>query len=106
QRGGLLCGRVGGGRAVGWVGRRAATSPAERPGLTHTGIAWGAGMLLFGVLMVAYYVGFERRVPFRYDWVPPLAAAVVAAAGAGALLGLGRAGEAPSAPAAPPAPAP
>jgi endonuclease/exonuclease/phosphatase family metal-dependent hydrolase len=91
----LLLGQVAAGLAVGWIGRRAATSPAERPGLTHTGIAWGAGMLLFGVLMVAYYVGFERRVPFRYDWVPPLAAVVVAAAGAGALLGLGRAGEAP-----------
>src|SRR4029453_9004906 len=89
--------RAGRGRAGGGVDRpprRPPSGPAPR-GLTRTGVAWGAGMLLFGVLMVAYYVGFERRVPFRYDWVPPLAAAVVAAAGAGALLGLGRAGEAP-----------
>jgi endonuclease/exonuclease/phosphatase family metal-dependent hydrolase len=91
----LLLGQVAAGLAVGWIGRRAATGRAERPGLRRTGAAWGAGMLLFGVLMVASYVGFERRVPFRYDWVPPIAAAVVAAAGAGALLGLGRAGEAP-----------
>jgi endonuclease/exonuclease/phosphatase family metal-dependent hydrolase len=91
----LLLGQVAAGLAVGWIGRRAATSRVERPGLTHTGAAWGAGMLLFGVLIVAYYVGFERRVPFRYDWVPTLAAAVVAAAGAGALLGLAGDGKAP-----------
>jgi endonuclease/exonuclease/phosphatase family metal-dependent hydrolase len=91
----LLLGQVAAAAAVGWIGRRAATARDGRPGLTRTGAAWGAGMLLFGVLVLAYYASFERRILLRSDWLLPLAAAVVAAAGAAAGLGLGRAGEAP-----------
>jgi len=86
----LLLGQVAAAVLVGRIGRWVAGRGAGL-GLGPTTVAWGAGMLLFGMLVFAYYLVYERRLPYDNRWLPLVAAAAVAAAGAGAQLGLDRA---------------
>jgi endonuclease/exonuclease/phosphatase family metal-dependent hydrolase len=86
----LLLGQVAAAVLVGRIGRWVAGRGAGL-GLGPTTVAWGAGMLLFGMLVFAYYLVYERRLPYDNRWLLLVAAVAVAAAGAGAQLGLDRA---------------
>jgi endonuclease/exonuclease/phosphatase family metal-dependent hydrolase len=86
---GLFLGQVAAAALLGRIGRSAG-SQAARSGLGRMTVAWGGGMLLFGTFMFAYYLAYERRVPYDNYWLLPLAGAVVAAAGLGAQRGLDR----------------
>jgi len=98
----LLLGQVAAGVLVGRIGRWVAGR--DGPGVGPASLAWGAGMLLFGMLVFAYYLVYERRLPYDNRWLPLVAAVVAAVAGAGAQLGLDRA--AATGPVLPPSAAP
>jgi endonuclease/exonuclease/phosphatase family metal-dependent hydrolase len=87
--GALLAGQVAAAALVGRIGRCAA-GRRQGPGLGLATAAWGAGILLFGVLVFAYYLVYERRLPYDNRWLPAVAAIVLAAAGAGAQRSLDR----------------
>lgn len=84
---GLFLGQVAAAALLGRIGRSAG-SQAAQSGLGRMTVAWSGGMLLFGTFMFAYYLVYERRVPYDNHWLLPLAGAVVAAAGLGAQRGL------------------
>lgn len=85
----LFLGQIAIGVLLGWIGGCLA-SRGDEPGLVAITAAWGAGMLLFGGLVFAYYLPYERRLPYDNGWLPLLAAVLVAAAGIGARLSVDR----------------
>jgi endonuclease/exonuclease/phosphatase family metal-dependent hydrolase len=86
---GLFLGQAAAAALLGRIGRSAA-GRAAGAGVGRVTVAWGGGMLLFGTLMLAYYLAYERRVPYDNRWLLPLAAAIVGAAGLAAQRSLGR----------------
>ncbi len=57
-----------------------------RPGLGRTGAAWGLGVLLLVTLVFVYYAGYDVVLPFDDKALFPLAAGLLAVAGAAARL--------------------
>ncbi len=57
---------------------------ADRRGLWRTAVANGLGMLLFVLLVFAYYIGYDLKVPYENIVLPPLAAGIVVLCALGA----------------------
>jgi endonuclease/exonuclease/phosphatase family metal-dependent hydrolase len=69
-----------------------AAGPADRPTVrsvsTRTHAAWAFGMLLFLLLVLVYYAGFQWVLPFDNQALLPVAAGLLALAGIGARLAM------------------
>ncbi len=67
-------------------------SPGDRPTVrsvsTRTHASWALGMLLFMLLVLVYYVGFQRVLPFGNQALLPAAAVLLAVAGIDAQLAM------------------
>ena len=80
-------------RAAGPAG--AASDRGGAAGLGLLAAAWTAGMVLFVLLVFAYYAAYDVVVPAGNGWLPALAAALLGLAAAGSMLGRrGQAGQA------------
>ncbi len=71
----LLIAQISAAVLLSLVAGAAGRAPAPRKRLAG---AYGAGFVLFGVLLFLYYGGFDLRLPFSRDWVPVVAALIVA----------------------------
>lgn len=60
----------------GWALLGVRASPAERTGLTRTGVMLPLGTLLFLVLVFAFYVSLDIALPFPRNAIPPASAAL------------------------------
>jgi endonuclease/exonuclease/phosphatase family metal-dependent hydrolase len=74
---------------------RRATEPGGTAGLGAVAAAWAAGMGLFMLLVFGYYATYDMVLPVGNGLLPPLAAALVGLAAAGATFAGPAAGSAP-----------
>jgi endonuclease/exonuclease/phosphatase family metal-dependent hydrolase len=57
---------------------------ADRRGLWRTAVANGLGMLLFVLLLFAYYISYDLKVPYENVILPPIAAGILVLCAIGA----------------------
>lgn len=60
----------------GWALLGVRASPAERSGLTRTGVMVPLGTLLFLILVFSFYVSLDLALPFPRNVIPPASAAL------------------------------